>query len=209
MATIILLRHAHSQANEKGILAGRMAGVGLSSKGQKQASELTERIGKTPIDFLHISPMERCQQTIAPWLESRYSSTIASASIDDSFDEVDYGDWSGRKLSSLRRDPMWKDIQSTPSKVRFPDGEKISQAQKRAVIRIDELVAKKSRKVHLIVTHSDLIKMIATHYLGNKLDHFQKIQIDPATFTVFSGDSNGLNLNTINSKDSLERILRS
>jgi probable phosphomutase (TIGR03848 family) len=207
MSTIILLRHAHSQANEQGLLAGRKPGVLLSSKGRKQADELINRIGKAPIDFLHISPMQRCHLTINPWLASRYSSSITKSEIDEAFDEVDYGNWSGKSLASLRRKPLWKTIQQRPSLVTFPEGESMRKAQKRAISRIDEILSKNSKKTHLIVTHSDLIKMIVAHYLGTKLDNFQKIQIDPATFTVLSGNSQGLSIRALNSSDTLGRIL--
>lgn len=207
MNHIILLRHAHSQANEKNILAGRMSGVGLSDKGKGQALSLVARIGAASIDHLHISPMQRCQETIQPWMLSKHSSTLKTSSIDDAFDEVDYGNWSGLPLKKLRKDPLWSVIQNKPSQVKFPGGESIKAAQKRAVSQVDELIGARSKKNHLIVTHSDLIKLMVTHFIGNKLDNFQHIAIDPATFTVLRYDTHHLDLLTTNSSDSLERIL--
>ena len=68
MSRIVLLRHAHSTANLKNVLAGRTEGIALSSKGENQAAELVERIGKSRFDAVVVSPIQRCSQTIAPWL---------------------------------------------------------------------------------------------------------------------------------------------
>ena len=42
---VVLIRHAHSEANAKGILSGRISGVHLSPAGMKQAQELSTRLG--------------------------------------------------------------------------------------------------------------------------------------------------------------------
>jgi broad specificity phosphatase PhoE len=146
--------------------------------------------------------------TIDPWLRSRNSSSLSSLEIVDGFTEIDFGDWSGRKLSSLRREPLWKDIQSKPSTVTFPGGESFRKAQRRAVAAFDDVRAMRGKdKVHLIVSHSDTIKLIVAHALGMKLDNFQSLTVNPASFTVFQGDSKSLSMSTINSSAQLKELL--
>jgi broad specificity phosphatase PhoE len=53
VTTVILLRHAHSTANEKGVLAGRASGISLSKKGEVQAQELKIRLGSLNLLFNH------------------------------------------------------------------------------------------------------------------------------------------------------------
>ena len=207
MTTIVLLRHAHSMANQENLLAGRTPGIKLSKTGQGQAAKLVERIGATKIDHIYISPMERCQLTIAPWLNSRFSKSLLSYEIDERLNEVDYGKWSNRKLSSLRRDPLWKTIQSNPSRVQFPGGEKMKASQKRGVNIVQGLLDARGDKVNLLVAHSDLIKMIATHFLGSPLDTFQRIDISPASFTVISGKGTDYSIRAINSQGALSDYL--
>ncbi len=207
MSTVIFLRHAHSIANEKNLLTGRTPGVHLSATGLLQAKELVDRLGRGHIDHLHISPMQRCQLTIDPWLASRNSSTISSLQVEERFNEVDYGDWSNRSLATLRRNPMWKSIQEEPSKVKFPGGESIKAAQKRAVSAVDELLATRKSDVYLVITHSDLIKVIAAHYLEMHLDSFQRIEIGPASFTVLKGNLNSQSLVTLNSYSDLASVV--
>lgn len=207
MSVIILLRHAHSAANDSGLLTGRLPGISLSKNGFPQAQGLVERIGRGNINRLHISPIERCQLTINPWLHSKYSSTLESYEIDESLTEIDFGNWSGRKLSSLRRDPLWKVVQHNPSKMTFPGGESFRSAQKRAVIGIEEIAAIRGAKIHLAVSHSDTIKLILAKYLDIKLDSFQKLRIDPSSFSIIDISKGASSVRTINNKGNLKELL--
>ncbi len=207
MSTYIFLRHGHSAANKEGLLTGQLPGICLSPVGRKQADQLISRIGKGIIDRVHLSPIERCQLTINPWLQSPHSKSITSLEINDGFSEINFGEWSGKKLSTLRRNPLWKSVQESPSQVTFPGGESFKKAQKRAVVSLQEIRSIRGEKVHLIVSHSDTIKLVVAHLLGMKLDEFQKLEIAPASFTVFSGDSKKLSLVTINNSGNLKEIL--
>jgi broad specificity phosphatase PhoE len=57
MTRILLIRHAHSVANDRGILAGRSAGVVLTEQGSKQAIDLADRLKDVAIAKIHISPL--------------------------------------------------------------------------------------------------------------------------------------------------------
>lgn len=208
MSTFIFLRHGHSAANKSGTLTGQLPGIGLSPEGRKQAEELISRIGKSRIDYVHMSPIKRCQLTLDPWLNSKNSSTLTKLTIDDGLSEIDFGDWSGKKLSSLRRLPLWKAVQSAPSTVTFPGGESFKKAQKRATQSFESIRAIRGDKTHLIVSHSDTIKLVIAAALGMKLDDFQKLEISPASFTILRGDSKRVSLLTINNSGSLSEILK-
>lgn len=207
MSTIIFLRHGHSAANATDTLTGQLPGIGLSSKGKKQAVELIDRIGAKRIDYLHLSPIERCQLTIDPWLRSKNSNSLLSYEIRDGLSEIDFGDWSGQKLASLRRKPLWKDVQSRPSSVTFPGGESFRKVQRRAVAAVEDIFAIKGDKTHLVVSHSDTIKLILAHYSSMKLDSFQSLIINPASFSVLKSHKAGTSILTINNQSTLKEIL--
>jgi probable phosphomutase (TIGR03848 family) len=207
MSTFIFLRHGHSAANASGTLTGQLPGIGLSAQGKRDAAGLIERIGKNRVDRVHLSPIERCQLTIDPWLRSGSSRSLESLHILDGLTEIDFGQWSGKKLSTLRRQPLWKDVQQRPSVVTFPGGESFKRAQRRAVESVETIRAIRGEKTHLIVSHSDTIKLIVAHYLGQKLDQFQKLEIAPASFTIFKGDAKLISLITLNNNGNLREIL--
>ena len=187
MARIVLLRHAHSVANEKNLLAGRTAGIALSKTGKAQAEELVVRLGATKFDEVAISPLQRCRETIDPWLAA--GGAKSPVVIDESISEVDYGDWSGKPLASLRRKSQWKVVQDFPSQMIFPEGESLLEMQGRALSGFYRLNAVKGRGPRLLVSHGDVIKSIVAHCLGMHLDQFQRLVIEPASLTIIDTDS--------------------
>ncbi len=183
---LVLIRHAHSKANAAGVLSGRLPNVHLSEKGIKQSEELALRLGSFDVSNCRISPMERCFETIAPWI---YSVVLPKKPgftpiIDQELTEVDYGSWSGKKLASLSTNKLWKIVQESPSRMYFPKGEGIAQMQSRAMKSVHEAVSVKTKGAAVIVSHGDVIKSILASALGMHLDEFQRIVIDPASVSV-------------------------
>jgi probable phosphomutase (TIGR03848 family) len=187
MARIVLLRHAHSVANEKNLLAGRTAGISLSKTGKEQAKDLISRLGTIQFDEVAISPLQRCRETIDPWLTS--TGAKSRIVVDESVSEVDYGSWSGKSLSSLRRKAQWKIVQNFPSQMTFPEGESLLEMQGRALSGFYRLNAVKGKGPRLLVSHGDVIKSIVAHCLGMHLDQFQRLVIEPASLTIIDTDS--------------------
>ena len=183
---LVLIRHAHSEANAAGILSGRIPNVHLSDKGNEQAEGLAVRLGNFPVSNLRISPMERCFETISPWINSIVlpNNPKFEPIIDQELTEVDYGTWSGKKLAVLSRNKLWKIVQESPSRMYFPKGEGIAQMQARAMKSVHESVASKTKGTAVIVSHGDVIKSIVASALGMHLDEFQRIVIDPASVSI-------------------------
>lgn len=188
---LVLIRHAHSESNASGVLSGRNPNVHLSVKGIKQAEQLADRLGAFPVAHMRISPMERCTETIGPWLKKygNKSNSNFKPTVDPGVNEVDYGLWSGKKLSSLSRKSEWKTVQESPSRMYFPDGEGIAAMQARAMTTVHELAQLPQTKVGIIVSHGDVIKSIVASALGMHLDEFQRIIIDPASVTIIEYSS--------------------
>jgi probable phosphomutase (TIGR03848 family) len=187
MARIVLLRHAHSVANEKNLLAGRTPGIALSKTGRDQALQLVNRLGVITFDEIAVSPMQRCRETIDPWLASGDVKTRVVT--DDSISEVDYGSWSGKSLASLRRKSQWKVVQDFPSQMVFPEGESLLEMQGRALSGFYRLNSVKGKGPRLLVSHGDVIKSIVAHCLGMHLDQFQRLVIEPASITIIDTDN--------------------
>ena len=183
---LVLIRHAHSEANAAGILSGRLPNVHLSEKGLAQSEQLAVRLGNFPVSNLRISPMERCFETISPWINSFVmpNNPRFEPIIDEELTEVDYGLWSGKKLSFLSKNKLWKTVQESPSRMYFPKGEGIAQMQSRAMTSVHQAVSSKAKGSAVIVSHGDVIKSIVASALGMHLDEFQRIVIDPASISI-------------------------
>ena len=187
MTTVVLIRHGRTSANATGILAGRTPGVLLDSVGRRQARALGTRLRDVTLDAVVHSPLERCVQTADGVLANRPD--VARHS-DDRLSECDYGDWTGRSLADLAKDPLWPVIQDTPSSVTFPGGESMLGMAHRATTAIAEWSAKHPEGVLAVVSHGDVIKAILSDALGQPLDKFQRIVVGPGSLSVvrYHGD---------------------
>ncbi|MEI6294463.1 MAG: histidine phosphatase family protein [Actinomycetes bacterium] len=175
---VVLVRHAHSTANLKGILAGRDNRVGLSPRGKIEAEELATLLQSSEFDAIYSSPLRRCRETIAPLLARR----AQKVEFLDGLIEMEYGRWSGKSLPLLAKEDLWKTIQSRPSTVRFPGGESFSEMSVRANQAV--LAQSSGKRRILVVSHGDVIKSIVAFHLGLTLDLFQRIAIDPASVST-------------------------
>lgn len=194
---VILIRHAHSVANDKGVLAGRATGVDLSKKGLSQAQDLKKRLGKLKIREIRISPLERCLLTMQPWLDEQTNAEDKLV-IDQDITEVDYGSWTGKKLSTLALKKEWRVVQKNPSQMIFPAGESLLNVQIRATKALMKSIKARGSGVSMIVSHGDVIKSIIASALELELDKFQKIVIDPASISVLQCSKNDFRLLHLN-----------
>jgi probable phosphoglycerate mutase len=183
MTEFLLVRHAVNDYVKTGKLAGWTPDVHLNDDGREQAAALGVRLAKTKIDALYSSPLERTVETAQAILEHH---PHVKLQLLDEIGEVRYGTWQGEEISKLAQRKMWRIVQGFPSRVRFPSGEAMRETQMRAVNALENLVEKHPRATVVLVSHSDVIKMIVTHYLGLHLDLFQRIEISPASLSIIS-----------------------
>ena len=195
MTTFIVLRHAQSTANERGLLAGQLPGIHLSATGVDESEAIKETLAKVTIDRVISSPLERCLQTIEPLVAAK-NMKIAT---DDRLIEMNYGKWSGKKLSFLSVRPLWRKIQSSPSDVTFPDGESFSNMALRVGSLLEELHRKYPKESLLLVTHGDICKFIATYFLKLPLNDLQKFLVKPASLSIYHQTSEKIAVEVLNS----------
>ena len=184
MATLLLLRHGRTTSNAEGTLAGRTP-VRLDDVGVAQATATAGRLAGVPLAAVVSSPLDRCLQTVSLALPD------VTPEIEERLTECGYGDWEGKPLKQLAKDPLWRVVQARPSAVTFPgaEGEPMATMSARAVAAVRDWDAKVSG-VHgegalwLACSHGDVIKAIVADALGLHLDQFQRIMVEPASITV-------------------------
>ncbi|WP_371402575.1 MSMEG_4193 family putative phosphomutase [Kribbella sp. NBC_00662] len=196
MPTVILVRHGRSAANTSGTLAGRTPGVKLDETGVKQAEAVAERLAGLPLAAIVTSPLERCKQTAAAIAKHHAEHhpdrrPVLRPATDRRLTECGYGDWTGKKIATLAKDPLWTVVQQHPSAVTFPNGESMRAMQQRAVdaIRAHDAALATSHgnnAIWVAVSHGDVIKAIVADALGQHLDTFQRIVVDTASTTIIT-----------------------
>ena len=192
--TVIFVRHGRSSANTSGTLAGWMPGVFLDETGQVQADGVGARLAAASLPVVEVvsSPLDRCVQTA-----DRLCAPLPGAvrrSVHVGLGECRYGAWTGRPISELVSEELWKVVQDRPSEARFPDSpayraESLTEMQARALDAVREIDARVleahgADAVWVAVSHGDVIKSILSHATGARLDDFQRINVDPASVSV-------------------------
>jgi broad specificity phosphatase PhoE len=193
MSTFLLIRHASIDAAGKW-LAGRQPGTLLNRSGEMDAERLAVRLRPIPIAAVYSSPMERAQQTCAPLCRDR----SLNVNVRDEFNEIDFGDWTGKTFEELDSLGDWKLFNQFRSRASTPDGETMLGVTERFMAGLECL-----HKIHgddsvAIFSHGDPIRAAVAHYMGLHLDFIHRLAIDPASVTVLKLDESGAQVLRVN-----------
>jgi broad specificity phosphatase PhoE len=192
MPLLLLIRHGQNDFVKKGRMAGR-----LNEKGQEEAAELAQALAEAPIKAIYSSPLERAVETAEPLAQAKG----LEVQIRPGLLESDIGKWQNKSIKSLRRQKIWKIVQSAPSRVRFPEGESFLEAQARLVDEVEAIcAAHKPDDLIALVFHSDPIKLVVAYYLGMPLDHFQRLAADTGSMTILHLGKSSAHLVKLNQK---------
>src|SRR2546430_11762320 len=103
------------------VLTGRTPGIRLDDRGREQASALAARLAAVPLDAIVTSLLERCRETADAIAAARNGHPLA-VQEDERLAEVRYGDWTGKPLRRLAKDPLWRGGAGPPHPGRVPGG---------------------------------------------------------------------------------------
>ncbi|GAA5163116.1 MSMEG_4193 family putative phosphomutase [Ornithinimicrobium tianjinense] len=194
MAICLLVRHGRTSANATGTLAGWLPGVALDAEGAAQARRLGSRLASTGVVAVVSSPLQRCRETADGVLHGIPEQDRPVLVIEERLGEARYGAWTGRPLSELAEEPLWREVQDRPSTVTFPshpdfEHEGLAQMQARAVAAVrewDERVEAEHgpAAVWVAVSHGDVLKAVLADALAMPLDEFQRVVVDPASVSI-------------------------
>jgi probable phosphomutase (TIGR03848 family) len=199
---LVLARHAVT-AQTGPLLSGRAPGIDLSDRGREQAEALGKRLAVIPVHAVYASPIERTTQTAQAVAQHHGLPVLALPGVI----EADYGEWTGGKLAELAKTDLWKVVQRSPSRARFPGGESLAEMQLRMVSALEAVVADHPGEIVVVVSHADPIKAAIAHYTGVHLDLFQRIVVSPASVTVFELSAHGAVMVKCNDTGSLDELL--
>ena len=167
----LLVRHGQTPTTGA-TLPGRAPGLHLADTGRAQAEAVAQRLAAlTTIDAVYASPLERTRETAAP-IGRALGKRVR---VHRGLVECDFGQWTGKKLSDLRRRKEWATVQRYPSGFRFPGGESFPEMQQRTVTALADLVARHPGRV---LTHRQLLKEI---WGPNAVEHVHYLRVHMAS----------------------------
>jgi probable phosphomutase (TIGR03848 family) len=186
VSTVVFVRHGLT-AMTGPVLAGHTPGLHLDERGVAQAAAVAARLAPVPLAAVVTSPLDRCLETAGAIVAGRE----LTAQVEPDLVEVRYGDWTGRQLKELAKEPLWRVVQAHPSAAVFPGdaGEGLAAAQARAVAAVRAWDARVTAEhgadaVWVACSHGDIIKAVLADALGLHLDLFQRIVVDPCSVSV-------------------------
>ena len=189
-----LVRHGSNDYLAKALLAGRSPNVHLNEQGRAEAERLANALANAGVQRIFSSPLERAIQTAEPTarrlgLEIEITREIL---------EIDFGDWTGKAIRDLDRDPAWKNFNSYRSGTRIPNGETMLEAQGRMIGFVEKLRREDAAQTVALFSHGDPIKSVFAYYLGIPLDLFTRIEISPGSYSILRLESWGPQVVAIN-----------
>jgi probable phosphoglycerate mutase len=198
MSLLLLIRHGENEYVKTGRMAGRLPGVHLNQRGQDQARALGEALKDVPIKAIYSSPLERAMETAEPIASARKLNVIPESGLLES----DIGKWQGKSLKVLRLTKLWKIVQNSPSRFRFPEGESFPEMQTRIAAALERIIQRhnKPQDIVAVVFHADPIKLAVSHFLGMPLDNFQRLSCDTGSLTALYVSESGANLVKLNQR---------
>jgi len=202
MTLLLLIRHGENDYVKTGKMAGRLPGVHLNQRGQDQARALGEALKDVPLKAVYSSPLERAMETAAPIASARKLQIIQEPDLMD----ADIGKWQGKSWKVLSLTKVWKIVQHSPSRFRFPDGESFPEMQTRISGALERIVKRhnKPQDIVAVIFHADPIKLAASHFLGLPLDNFQRLSCDTGSLTALYVSESGANLVKLNQRPPFE-----
>jgi len=202
MPLLLLIRHGENNYVKTGKMAGRLPGVHLNERGKKQAQALGDALKDVPIKAVYSSPLERAMETAVPIASARKMQVIQEPGLM----ETDMGKWQGKSWKVLRLLKVWKIVENSSSRFRFPDGESFPEIQTRIADVLERVVQKynKPQDIIAIVFHADPIKLAVSHFLGLPLDNFQRLSCDTGSLTMLHVNELGANLVKLNQRPPFE-----
>jgi broad specificity phosphatase PhoE len=182
VTTFILVRHGETEWNRQEIFRGRID-IDLNDTGRRQAELLAKHLSKAKLDAVYSSPLKRATETaerIAHYQELEVQ--IASGLID-----FDYGEWQGlpKEAVKTKYPELYTQWLENPHQVKIPAGESLDNVTERALITVNEAIARYPGTV-VLVSHRVVNKVLICALLGLDNSRFWHIKQDTASMTTFT-----------------------
>jgi probable phosphoglycerate mutase len=193
MSHIYLIRHGDTDAVGN-YLASWAPGVPINSQGVAEAERLAARLRTVPFAAIYASPLERAMMTAAP-LAAALNLPIREC---PAVGEFRFGEWTGRSLADLDRDPVWQRFNAFRSGTRAPGGEIVPEVQARMALALEEIRERHPDQTVAVFSHSDSIRAALLYYLGMPVDFIHRLRIETASVSIVRLEEWGAEVQRIN-----------
>ncbi len=181
MKRIYIVRHGETEWNLRGKTQG-IKDSKLTQLGRQQGGLLASRLLDENIGVIYSSMLKRASST-AKIINKKLKLPLY---YNVNLNEINFGLWEGLTNNQIikkypKEFQLWREA---PQKVRIPNGEELSTAQKRIVAFVDLLIEDCNINRILLVSHSSIIKLLLLNILGMNLSGYYRLKIENASLNI-------------------------
>ena len=179
---LALIRHGEVEEAYQRVFGGRID-MGLSARGQEQASAVAAWLSKQSLDAIYASPMKRVQQTLAPFANGNAWSQRAV--VLEGLREIDFGDWTGLSWEAVGEKFGVSPFQWLTELERggIANAESAVSYRGRVEPCVQDILNKHRAQNVAVFCHGGVIRMILSILLNVPLPKMAGFEVDYASVT--------------------------
>lgn len=173
MTRVILVRHARTSWNDQGKYGGH-TDISLDELGKEQIQKVAQRLNKYPVKAVYASDLQRAYETA---LSIAQAHDLQVEKFGD-LREINFGQWEGKTYNEIvsQQQELMEAWLKDPFNTRIPDGETMTEMQKRVVGCLLSIIARHPDETIVIVTHAGPIWTIISHIIEVPLHYYWRIK---------------------------------
>ena len=182
MAKLYLIRHGETDYNNALRFQGQ-TDIPLNQKGIEQAEKAAEFFRDIPLQAIYTSTLIRAKTT-AEIIAGVKGMDVQET---DALREMSFGIWENMNSKDIQKKyaKEWKDFFASPARTTIPQGESMSDVQKRAYPTVQEILDKYPEGDVAFVAHGGIIRVLMCTMLGLDLNRAWHLHVGNASITCF------------------------
>ena len=182
MAKLYLIRHGETDYNNALRFQGQ-TDVLLNRKGIEQAERVAEFFRDIPLRAIYTSNLKRASATAE--IIGRVKGIEPQET--DALREMSFGIWENMNSKDIQKKyaKEWKDFFASPANIKIPQGESMSDVQKRAYPEVQRILDEYPEGDVAFVAHGGIIRVLICTMLGLDLNRSWHLHVGNASVTCF------------------------
>ena len=182
MAKLYLIRHGETDYNNALRFQGQ-TDIPLNEKGIEQAKKAADFFRDIPLQAIYTSTLIRAKTT-AEIIAGVKGMDVQET---DALREMSFGIWENMNSKDIQKKyaKEWKDFFASPARTTIPQGESMSDVQKRAYPTVQEILDRYPEGDVAFVAHGGIIRVLMCTMLGLDLNRAWHLHVGNASITCF------------------------
>ena len=195
MSRLLMARHGNTTGNSAERFWGQ-TDVELSAEGTWQAERLADRLAGEKIASIYSSQLCRASAT-AEIIASHHQLPVITC---PELIEINFGKVEGFSFNEIseRYPELVRDWPTRDPSFRFPEGESISDLDRRVVKFLSRLEKHTAEDTILVVAHAGVLRLLICHLLPIDIRHWRQLRTDLASLSIVETHSQGAVLHLLN-----------